>query len=174
MKTWFSKPPHQDTTDLPLYQRRTCFLRESDRTVFSALQQVLGQAYHVFAKVKLSELVEPQVESGNRIHQLHWIKVHRQTVDFLICRRHDMEPLVAIRVFPKAEYARRGLSAYDTVDTVLRDIGLPKISLVEKKHYDPEDLKKRIKIAMAETQGHGSSPGKHGQTNPSRPGSPPN
>jgi hypothetical protein len=57
---------------------------------------------------------------------------------------------------------------------VLRDIGLPKISLVEKKHYDPEDLKKRIKIAMAETQGHGSSPGKHGQTNPSRPGSPPN
>jgi len=152
MKSWFSKPPHQDSTDLPLYKRRGRFMREVDRTLFESLRQVVGQAYHVFVKVKLSELVEPQVESGNRVHQLHWIKVHRQTVDFLICRRHDMEPLVAIRVLPKTEYARRGLSPHDIIDTVLRDIGLPNVTLTEKSRYDPEDLKKRLRIATAENQ----------------------
>lgn len=172
MKSWFNKTPHQDTTDLPLYQRRGRFLSESDRALFDALHQVLGQAYHVFVKVKLSELVEPQVESGNRIHQLHWIKVHRQTVDFIVCRRHDMEPLVALRVFPKTEYARRGLAAYDIVDTVLRDIGLTKITLIEKKRYDVDDLKKKLKIAMAESQEQSALSGRRGQINPTHPSSP--
>lgn len=152
MRSWFRKPAHQDSTDLPLYKRRAHFLRESDRALFDCLQRVLGQAYHVFVKVKLSELVEPVVESGNRVHQLHWIKVHRQTIDFLICRTHDKAPLVALRVLPKMEFARRGIAAHDVVDTVLRDIGLPCITLSERKSYDPEDLKKRLKIAMAEGQ----------------------
>lgn len=152
MKSWFSKPAHQDSTDLPLYKRRSRFLREVDRALFDCLHKVLGQAYHVFVKVKLSELVEPQTESGNRVHQLHWIKVHRQTVNFLVCRRHDMEPLVAVRLLPKTEYVRRGLAAQDTIDTVLRDIGLPCLTLTEKKTFDPEDLKKKLKIAMAEGQ----------------------
>ncbi|MGA8261055.1 MAG: DUF2726 domain-containing protein [Arenicellales bacterium] len=157
MRSWFSKPAHQDSTDLPLYKRRDRFLRESDRQLFDCLRQVLGRAYHVFAKVKLSALVEPQVESSNRVHQLHWIKVHRQTIDFLICRSHDLEPLVAIRLFPKTEYARRGLSPQDVTDTVLRDIGLPSLTLTEKKSYEPEDLKKKLRIAMAESQHHGSA-----------------
>lgn len=153
MRSWFSKPsPHQDSTDLPLYKRRAGFMRDADRVLFDCLQQVAGQAYHIFAKVKLSELVEPQAESGNRVHQLHWIKVHRQTIDFLICRRHDMEPMVAVCALPKTEYAKRGLSAQDVTDVVLRDIGLPKLTLREKAKYDPEDLKKKLKIALAEHQ----------------------
>lgn len=159
MRSWFSKPAHQDSTDLPLYKRRRCFLRESDRALFDCLQRVLGQAYHVFVKVKLSELVEPQVETGNRVHQLHWIKVHRQTIDFLICRKHDMAPLVAIRLLSKKEYAQRGLSAHDVMDSVLRDIGLPRITLTGRKSYDLEDLKKKLKIAMAEYQDPAAAPG---------------
>lgn len=162
MKSWFSKPAHQDTTDLPLYRRRARFLREADSAMFDCLQKVLGQAYHVFVKVKLSELVEPQVETGNRVHQLHWIKVHRQTVDFLICRKHDLEPLVAIRLLPKAEYARRRLSAHDVVDSVLRDIGLACIVLVEKKSYEPEEIKKRVRVAMAESQAADAEEAGHG------------
>ncbi len=162
MKSWFSKPAHQDSTDLPLYRRRGRFLGEADRTLFDCLQRVLGQAYHIFVKVKLSELVEPQVESGNRVHQLHWIKVHRQTVDFLICRKHDMAPLVAIRLLPRTDYARRGISAHDVIDTVLRDIGLPRITLSEKKRYDPDDLKKKLKVAMAENQDRASPAGQSG------------
>lgn len=159
MKSWFSKPAHQDSTDLPLYKRRSRFLREADQALFACLQRVLGQAYHVFVKVKLSELVEPQVETGNRVHQLHWIKVHRQTVDFLICRNHDMVPLVAIRVLPRTDYARRGISSHDVMDTVLRDIGLPRITLSEKKRYGPDDLKKKLKMAMAENQYRASAAG---------------
>jgi len=165
MKSWFSKPAHQDSTDLPLYKRRGEFLRESDRAMFDCLQRVLGQAYHAFVKVKLSELVEPQVESGNRVHQLHWIKVHRQTVDFLVCRKHDMQPLVAIRLLPKTEYARRGVAAHDVIDTVLRDIGLPRITFAEKKHYDPDDLKKKLKVAMAENQDAPTATGNSGRGN---------
>jgi len=152
MRSWFSKPSHKDSTDLPLYKRRAEFLRETDRALFEALQQVGGNAYQIFAKVKLSQLVEPQVESGNRVHQMHWIKVHRQCIDFLVCRRHDMEPLVAVRLLPKTEYAKRGLASYDVIDVVLRDIGLPKLTLVEKKSYDVDGLKKKLKIAMAENQ----------------------
>ena len=165
MKSWFGKPAHQDSTDLPLYKRRDCFLREADQTLFDCLRQVLGQAYHVFVKVKLSELVEPQTESGNRIHQLHWIQVHRQTIDFLICRRHDLEPLVAVRLLSKAEYARRGLMPQDVIDTVLRDIGLPKITLTERKSYDPEDLKKKLRFAMAENQQPGPVSGQRDGNN---------
>jgi hypothetical protein len=163
MKSWFSKPAHQDSTDLPLYKRRGRFLGEAERALFDCLQRVLGQAYHVFVKVKLSDLVEPQVESGNRVHQLHWIKVHRQTIDFLICRKHDMAPLVAIRVLPRTDYARRGISSHDVIDTVLRDIGLPRITLSEKKRYDPDDLKKKLKVAMAENQDGAPAAGAFGR-----------
>jgi len=162
MRSWFSKPTHRDSTDLPLYKRRAHFLRDSERVLLEALQQVVGQAYQILAKVKLSELVEPQVESGNRVHQMHWIKVHRQCVDLLICRRRDMEPMIAVRLLNKTEYARRGLTAYDIIDIVLRDIGLPRLTLVEKKSYDAESLKKKLKIAMAENQ--------DGETTPIKPG----
>lgn len=167
MRSWFSKSvPHQDSTDLPLYKRRTCFMREADRAMFDCLQQVAGQAYHIFTKVKLSALVEPQAESGNRVHQLHWIKVHRQTVDFLLCRRHDMEPMVALSLFPKMEYARRGLAAQDVTDVVLRDIGLPKLNFPERSRYDPEELKKKLKIALAECEGQSSSGRGKGRRSP--------
>lgn len=158
MKSWFSRQaPHQDSTDLPLYRRRAGFMREADRTMFECLQKVAGQAYHIFPKVKLSQLVEPQAESGNRVHQLHWIKVHRQTIDFLLCRRHDMEPMVALCILPKTEYARRGLAAQDVTDVVLRDIGLPKITFPERGQYDPDDLKKKLRIALAERQSQSAS-----------------
>jgi len=172
MRSWFTKPAHQDSTDLPLYKRRGYFMRDADRVLFDVLLRVVGQAYHIFAKVKLSELVEPQTETGNRVHQLHWIKVHRQVIDFLLCRRHDMEPLVAVRVLPKTEYAQRGLAPPDVVDVVLRDIGLPKLTLPEKKSYDPDDLKKKLRIAMAENQpGDGSGAG-DGNPDPSPHGTP--
>jgi len=35
---------------------------------------------------------------------------------------------------------------------VLRDIDLSCITLVEKKSYDPQEIKKRIRLAMAESQ----------------------
>lgn len=170
MRSWFSKSaPHQDSTDLPLYKRRARFMREADLALLDCLQQVVGQAYYIFPKVKLSELVEPQTESGNRVHQLHWIKVHRQTIDFLLCRRHDMEPMVAVCALPKAEYARRGLSAQDVVDVVLRDIGLPKLTLPEKSKYDPDDLKKKLRVALAEHQDQNTpADGRAPPANPTR------
>lgn len=73
-----------------------------------------------------------------------------------------MAPLVAIRVLPKSDYARRGISAHDVIDTVLRDIGLPRITLSEKKRYDPDDLKKKLKVAMAENQDRSSAAGESG------------
>lgn len=152
MKSWFRKSAHRDSTDLPLYQRRDVFLRETDRAMFETLREVLGEAYHVFVKVKLSDLVEPQVEAGNRVHQLHLIKVHRQTVDFLVCRREDMQPQAAVRLMPRSAYAMRGLAAQDVIDSVLRDIGLPCVTFTEKKSFDPEDLRKRLRVAMAENE----------------------
>lgn len=149
MRTWFNKPAHNDTTDLPLYKRRRDeFMGDAHISLYRALCNIAGQAYHVFPKVKLSELVEPEVETGNRVHQLHWIKVHSQTVDFLVCRKHDMEPLVAVRIFSKSEYAKRGFSSPDVVDTVLSDISLAKVVVAEKKNYDPNDLKQKLKAAL--------------------------
>lgn len=159
MRSWFRKPLHKDSTDLPLYRRRERFLGRSEQALFDCLQEVLGGGYHVFVKVKLSSLVAPQVHSGNRVHQLHWITVHRQTLDFLVCRKHDMTPRVAIRMRSNGGHTRRGLRAGDVTDSVLRDIGLPRLSISAKRHYDPEALKKRLRAAMAENHDPGTTAG---------------
>jgi len=48
------------------------------------------------------------------------------------------------------------------MDVVLRDIGLPKLTVVEQKTYDPDSLRKKLRMAMAENQGRETPPGGRG------------
>ncbi len=149
MRLFQKKPVHYDTTDLPLYRRRLPFLSDNQRALWRALHQVAGREFAVLARVKLFDLVESDGPGENRNYQLHWIKVHQQSVDFLLCRARDMEPLLAIRQVTAAESARRSFSGPDVVDSVLRDIGLPQLHVKPRDRYDPLGLKKKIVLMLS-------------------------
>ena len=100
-------------------------------------------------------------DGSNRNYQLHWIKVHQQEIDFLLCRPVDMDPVMAIRITSDAESAARRFTGPDVLDTVLKDIGLACMGLRAQTTYDPLDLRKRIQRVMQTAEARSSAPENH-------------
>ena len=133
---------------MPLYKRRPHFMEENESALYKALMRAVDRDLYVLPKVKLFSLVEPQVPGSNRHSQLHWIKGHQQIVDFVLCRKKNMEPVIAIRQMSLVEDLQRPIKGPDMIDTVLRDIALPTLYVRAANKYDAVSLRKRLRLVF--------------------------
>ena len=125
------------------YQRCDSLLTAAERSFYEALRLALGNAELViFAKVRMWDLL--CLPSGTPEAQGHRNRVMCKHVDFVLCDRQRLQPLLVIELDDRSHERqdRRDRDAF--VDAVFAAAQLPILHVPCRKSYAPKELAQQI------------------------------
>ena len=122
-------------------------MSKAERSFFGVLEQVTDSSkYHIFPQVSLGNLVD--IEKGTRPYQTHHNRVDRKSVDFVLCDKSALSPVLAVEL-DDASHDREDRQERDAfVDRVLAKAGLPLLHVRAQAAYDPKQLSASIGEAV--------------------------
>ena len=118
-----ARPPADEPSELP-YRLKTELLSAAELEFYRVLRLAVGAWAVICPKVGLGDLFYPQ--TGNRSANASYRnRINRKHVDFVLCDRHAMRPLVGIEL-DDASHGRANRQTRDEfVDGVFAAAGLP-------------------------------------------------
>jgi hypothetical protein len=131
-------PPAADAPEFP-FLRKKYFFSAAERSFYEVLQRVVGEQVHLFAKVRLADVV--YVARGTESWQTHFNRIQSKHIDFLLCDRQQIAPLLAIELDDSSHDAEARQSRDQVVDAVCEAAGLPIIRIAAQRAYMPESLR---------------------------------
>ena len=136
----------EKSENLP-YVLKGCLISKAERSFFGVLEQVTDSSkYYLFPQVSLGNLVD--VEKGTRPYQTHRNRVDRKSLDFVLCDRSTLSPVLAIEL-DDSSHDREDRQERDAfVDRVLAKAGLPLLHIRAQAAYDPKQLAASIGEAV--------------------------
>ena len=111
------------------------------------LRSIAGDELEVFAKVRLLDLV--YLPKGTENRQSHTNRVMSKHVDFLLCERQNVSPLLVIES-DDYSHERDDRAERDAfVDEALGTAGLPILHITAKHSYIPKELAEAIQQKLS-------------------------
>lgn len=127
------------------YRRKDYLLSKAERSFFGVLNQAVGQEYWLFAKVRVADLL--WMPKGTESRQSHFNRIQAKHVDFVLCDRDSVRPILALELDDSShrESARTSRDAF--VDSALRAAGLPLLRVPCNSAYNVDELRTQIRAA---------------------------
>lgn len=132
------------------YRKKDWLFTRAERAFYDVLEQVAGETYHIYPKVRLVDLV--WLPKNTRQRQGHLNRVLSKHVDFVLCDRQHIAPVLVIEL-DDASHDREDRRERDAfVDEALAAAGLDILHIRVQRTYSPQDLG----VQISEALGHGS------------------
>jgi hypothetical protein len=131
-------PPAADAITFP-FLRKKYFFSAAERSFYEVLRRAAGEQIYVFGKVRLADIV--YVARGTGSWQTHFSRIQSKHIDFLLCDRQKIAPLVAVELDDSSRDAHTRENRDQLVDAVCEAAGLPIIRITAQRAYTPESLR---------------------------------
>lgn len=120
------------------YRKRDYLLTVAERSFYELLCSIAGNQLHVFPKVRLLDLF--YLPKGTENIQSHRNRVMSKHVDFVLCDRQNVKPLLVIEL-DDASHEREDRKERDAfLDQALSAASLPVLHVTAKRSYAPKEL----------------------------------
>ena len=130
------------SSDKPEYRKSKSVLTYRERILLRAIRRAAAGDYTILMKVRMGDFVWLANEPQDR--KFHSNQVQCKHVDFLLCDKVTIEPLLVIELDDSSHknyvHAERDKFKNDTFNAV----GIPYIRLQIQEQYDIENLKKQM------------------------------
>lgn len=128
------------------YVRKDFFLSEAERSFYFSLHHVASHKYEVFTKIRIADLID--VPEDVVLHDEYLFKITHKHIDFLLCRKSDIYPLLAIELDDSSHYIHERYERDIFVDAVFKRAGIPLLHLPVKRDYISSELEIDINNAL--------------------------
>jgi len=120
------------------YRKADSLLSPAERSFYEVLLRVSCTDMHVFPKVRLLDLLwlPPQMKE----RQVYLNRVQSKHLDFVLCDRTRVEPLLAIELDDASHQMLERQARDQFVDAVLKAAGLSLLRVPVQRSYSPCDL----------------------------------
>ena len=147
------------STEASPFLKKDYLLSAAERSFFEVLLHTLGTEFHVFCKVRMEDIVRLPKGTANR---QAWVnKVRQKHVDFLLCGRQKVGPVLVIEL-DDASHERESARERDAVkDEILTKAGFPILRVKAQRAYDTRELRRAVEQKLG---GNGSSNKGHAET----------
>jgi hypothetical protein len=127
-----------------VYEAIPALLSPAERSFFGVLQQALGSNYHIFAKVRLADIVRPLRNPSRSGWQSAFNRISGKHVDFVLCDSARLN-VVAIVELDDRTHQRFERGVRDgLVDSALTDAGIPILRVSAKESYLPNQIREQV------------------------------
>jgi hypothetical protein len=121
------------------------FLSENEKVFFWALSRAAGNRYHLFAQVRLADLVGVNQRIEQFKQREAFNKVAAKSVDFILCSRQTLEPVAAIEVDDPSHLRSDRQERDRFVNAVFKEVGMPLLRVRAAHRYDAEKIRSELK-----------------------------
>lgn len=125
------------------YEKKWYLLSQAERSFYEILLKVAGNDMHVFAKVRLLDLLWVPNHVNNR--QSHLNRVMSKHVDFVLCNRRTVSPVLVLELDDSSHrmIERRERDLF--VNEVLRTAGLHVLRVPVRRSYTLDEVAELIR-----------------------------
>ncbi len=120
------------------YRKKDYLLTVAERSFFEVLQSVVGEQLHIFAKVRLADVV--WIPKGTQNWQSHFNRVQSKQLDFILCDRQNVAPLLVIELDDSSHERADRMERDAFIDSALGAASLPILHVTAKRSYVPKEL----------------------------------
>jgi len=125
------------------YDQKIYLLTKAERAFFGVLCQCIAPEQQIFSKVRLEDLI--YVRKGTEERQGYRNRIKSRHIDFLICDKTYVRPLLAIELDDKSHNTQRAIKRDTFVDGALESAGLPLLRVGAARTYDASLLSRTIR-----------------------------
>lgn len=125
------------------YKKKDYLFSKAEHSFFEVLSLVLRDMnVHIFAKVRMSDLLF--IGKGTDQWQKSWNQIQSKHVDFVICDRVKVQPLVVIELDDSSHNQPKTMERDRFVNQAYHDAGLPLLRFPVKHAYTTADIETQI------------------------------
>lgn len=130
------------------YRGKNYLLTKAEVAFFNVLNPIVDKHMHLFAMVRLADLV--YIARGTEKRRSFQNKVNQKHVDFVLCKRGNLKPILAIEL-DDSSHQRPDRQERDIfLEDVLKQASLPLLRVPVRANYDVEELKQQMKLVLTE------------------------
>ncbi len=133
--------------DLPYVAARS-LLTPAERAFFVALRQAIGEDYHLFAKVRLGDILEiAQGVTGKRRFAAFG-RISSKHADFVACDPRTFEVLGVIELDDRSHERRDRQERDEFFDAAMAVAGIPVLRVPARRGYATRELREQARAAF--------------------------
>ena len=137
-------------TDLP-YVAAPSLLTPAERAFFGVLRQAIGDDYHLFAKVRLGDIlqVERGVEGKRRFAAFG--RISSKHADFVACDPRTFAVRGVIELDDRSHLQPHRRERDKFFDAALAVADIPVLRVIVQRTYSPKELREQARVAFRPT-----------------------
>ncbi|MFT5523024.1 MAG: hypothetical protein ACI9G1_003567 [Pirellulaceae bacterium] len=128
----------------PPYEKRPSLLTNAELKFYHVLKEVVGDL-HIVAMVRMADLI--RVKSDTQQRQAWQNKIQAKHIDFVLCDKNSMEPVVAIELDDSSHQRPDRVQRDQFVNGAFQAAGLNLLRIPVRQEYNKDELKKVIQDA---------------------------
>jgi len=125
------------------YKRVNNIFTASEKRFYRVLQEVVGDRYVIFAKVRVADVLLPISTKDRSRWRSAFNKVACKHFDYVLCD-HDLRILAAIELDDPSHNKKDRQERDIFLEWACKSAGFPLIRIKTAKHYDIGDLRRRL------------------------------
>jgi hypothetical protein len=126
------------------YIKKEYLLSEAEKKFYFVLAEILGNDYLIFSKVRMVDLLYlPKMSNSDFYYYQN--KIQSKHVDFIICDKENIKPLLAIELDDSSHLKTDRFLRDILVDKIFENAKLPILHIKASGNYDKEILLSQVK-----------------------------
>ena len=135
--------------DLP-YVAAGSLLTPAERAFFTVLRQALGEEYHLFAKVRLGDILEVERGVSGKRRFAAFGRISSKHADFVACDPWTFKVLGVIELDDRSHQQRHRQERDRFFDAALAVAGIPVLRVVVRRAYSAKELREQARVAFGQ------------------------
>ena len=128
------------------YHRRKSLITQSELKFFRVLQSTVGGKFQIFVMVRIADLL--QVDKGTNKYRSWLNRIVAKHVDFVICDKESLQPLVAIELDDRSHQRPERQKRDELVDRAFQSANMPLLRFPVEAEYDGKKIRRMIERAV--------------------------
>lgn len=126
------------------YKKKKFLLDIDEKKFYDSLKLAIkDRNYHLLLKVSLTDIIDVE-DIDNR--QVYIDKIYSKKIDFLLCDKATLEPLIAIKLDRKGQNESSGVKGDVFLDKTFEAAELPFIRFMVQYEYSALEIQEKINI----------------------------
>ncbi|MGB0204495.1 MAG: DUF2726 domain-containing protein [Neptuniibacter sp.] len=134
------------------YRKKKTLFTEAERSFLGVLDQCIDPAqYRVFGKVRVADIVEPNLTRNRSEWQKAFNAISAKHFDYVICSTDTLQPLCVIELDDKSHSQKKRQKRDQLLESICFGVELPLIRVPAKRSYKLDEVKKMLSQARFAT-----------------------
>ncbi len=135
-----------DVDDKLPYRKKYYLFSEAEKKFYDVLKTALKDEYLIFAKVRVADLLYSS--KSKRSWQTDFNRIKAKHIDFVICDKEKISPLVAIELDDSSHNRYDRKQRDNFIDEAFKVAQLPLLHIKNSYQYDQQSLLNQIQTCL--------------------------